>query len=583
MFYKIFLYIIIFFVNLFSQNITISNITNNTNILKYSYYFIDIDSKKDFNYIRTHSNIFKPYKKDFISQGYTTNTIWLKFSIYNDTSKIISKFLEIDNNMIDEIILYKKTNNKYKIEKKGILNRKEFDSFLRFKFQINIMPNQTKEYYLKTKSITSGLYFHLNLLDEKDFYKKDIKHQHILILFFGAILALTFYNFMIFLITKDKSHLFYSLYMLFTVIMQVTFHSMNLYILPIEFEYYSAYLGVLYNTLTVLFAILFTKEFLTLKKYTKINLSLNIIIALHTILAILSFYPTFFYLDLSTFLAIISISYLFFISVYLLFQKNENALYFATGWFISIFAYIMLGFKQANLWSMLDYFPYFFEISILIEALLFAYILSKKLTKTKELEKSLNTNKLLLKELHHRIKNNMQFIISLYRLKLNNCDINNIEQKLSEAEISIQAMSSIHELLYHQNNLQSIDTNKFFTELINKIESSFNKQNIKISTNFSINLDIQESIYCGIILNELLTNSFKYAFPNQNGSINISLVLKQGIYYFNIKDNGIGFDYNSKIDESFGLNFINAIVEDKLNGKIKFDCINKTDILITFK
>jgi len=583
MFYKILISLTIIIYNIFAQDIKLSDIKNDTNILQFTKYYIDTDSKKDFNFIKNNLNIFKPYKKDFIAQGYSTNTIWLKFSIYNNTRQKISRFLEIDNNMLDEIILYEKTNNnKYKIIKQGLFNRKNFDSFLRFKFEIDLNPNSKKEYILKASSLTSGLYFHLNLLTKSDFYKKDIQHQHILVLFFSAIAALAFYNFIIFLITKDKSHLYYSLYIFFTVIIQITFTSMNLFILPIEFEYFSAYLSVLYTTLAVLFAILFTKEFLNLHKYNKINNSLNIMIYIHILLTILSFYSYIYFLDISTMFAIISILYLFLIAIYLLLKGNENAKYFVVGWFINIFGYIMLGFRQANLWSLIDYFPYFFESSILIEAFLFAYVLSKKLNKTKELEESLNTNKLLLKELHHRIKNNMQFIISLYRFKLSNSKSDQIEQKLNEAEISVQAMSSIHELLYKQNNLKQINTYEFFNDLVNKIEKSFQNKDIKIFFDIQTSLPIQNSIYCGIILNELITNAFKYAFKNMQGDISIILKKEDNKYHFNIKDNGVGFDYKQMSDISFGLNFINAIVEDKLNGKIVYNCKKGTEVLIVF-
>jgi two-component sensor histidine kinase len=569
------------FSSLQSSQIKITDVASDTQILRYADYFIDINSKNNFTYIKSHPNIFKRYNKDFISQGYSKNTIWLMFSITNNTTKPILKILKIDNSMLDEISLYTRNNDsKYTQNKKGVQYRNSFDSFLRFKFEINLNPDETKQYFLKTKSLTSGLYFHLSLLNKQDYYIQDIDYQHILMLFFGAMLALTIYNLFIYFFTKEKSYLYYVAYMVFTIIMHMSFTSMNLYFLPIKFDSISSYLSPIYMGLTSIFVILFTREFLNFSKYKKIDLSSKVVIVLNILLPIIVtiFSDT---LDIMTFFAILSIVYIFCISIYLVLQKNANAKYFMIGWFISLFGYIMLGFKQANLPSLLDYFPYFFEFSILTEAFLFSFILSKKLNQTKELKNSLNTNKILLKELHHRVKNNMQFIILLYRLKLSNIKSDILEEKLNEVEISIQAMSTTHELLYNQKNSSNINTNDFFIDLIKQIKNSYSTQTIQINTLIKTSLNIDQSAYCAIILNELLTNSFKYAFKdNHNGKIDIQLIKQDKKYHLSIQDNGIGFDYKEKINSSFGLNFIRAIVQDKLNGTINFNTKNGTHVLI---
>ena len=98
-------------------------------------------------------------------------------------------------------------------------------------------------------------------------------------------------------------------------------------------------------------------------------------------------------------------------------------------------------------------------------------------------------------------------------------------------------------------------------------------KNIDIEFNIDTYLETQQAMYCGIILNELVTNSIKYAFKNSKGNITISLHKKNKEYIFMIEDNGCGFNYKEKSELSFGLSFINAIVEDELKGKSKF--INK--------
>ena len=177
----------------------------------------------------------------------------------------------------------------------------------------------------------------------------------------------------------------------------------------------------------------------------------------------------------------------------------------------------------------------------------------------------------------------MQFIIIMYRLKLANFSNPQIEQKIDEIEDIIQAMSKTHEILYNQKNLEQIDTKEYFENLIEKIEKIYQSKKIEISINIQTNIDIQTSIYLGIILNELLTNSFKYAFNKNIGKINISLEKEYSKIKLIYKDNGIGFDYEDKKDESFGLTFIESIVKNELKGNLKFENHKGTKTTIIFQ
>ena len=162
----------------------------------------------------------------------------------------------------------------------------------------------------------------------------------------------------------------------------------------------------------------------------------------------------------------------------------------------------------------------------------------------------------------------MQFIILMYRLKLSALSNQQIDDKLKEVEGSIQAISQTHEILYNQENLDSINTSVYFQTLINELKKGFKTKDINILLNISTSLDVEKSIFCGIILNEIITNSFKYAFTENKGEINISLEKTNNKYVFIIHDNGIGFDYEKEKNSSFGLSFVQAMVKDELKGSI---------------
>lgn len=578
---KLFLFFI-FCVNfLFANVIEISKLKN-TNILNQIEIYIDKNSNKNFKEIINSPNLFTKYDKEHISLGYTKDTVWLKFKIFNDLSNTVEKKLEIDNTMLDEVILYEKIDKDHFIEyKNGVFYRKEFNSLMRYNFDINLKPNEIKEYFLKIKSETSSSYFYLNLYEEKEFLKKDINYQLILTLFFGAMLALIIYNLIIFYFTKEMVYFYYVGNIFFLTISHISFTSMNLHFLPVAFEHIDAYLTIYYIIFNCIFVLLFTKEFLELKKYRYINILISTFISINLILIPFSFISNEYILDLVTYFSLIILITVFFSSIIIAIkEKSENAKYFTIAWGIYIFGYVMLGFKQMNLWSLIDYFPYTFELCCFIEGMMFSIILAKKLNKTKELEISLNNNKVLLKELHHRIKNNMQFIMIMYKMKLEKFTNEQIDKKLDEVEMIIQAICKTHEILYTQENLYKIDTKIYFKELIEKIKESYETKNIKISSIIEVSLDLEKSIYLGIIINELVINSLKYAFSNNKGEINIILKKDGNKTIFIYKDNGKGFDYNQKKEESFGLTFIESIIQNELKGSIKVESQDKLKVTI---
>ncbi|MEA3354791.1 MAG: sensor histidine kinase [Campylobacterota bacterium] len=175
----------------------------------------------------------------------------------------------------------------------------------------------------------------------------------------------------------------------------------------------------------------------------------------------------------------------------------------------------------------------------------------------------------------NRVKNNMQFIISMYRLKLSGFMNKNLKTALNETEGSIQAMSATHEMLYDQNDLENIDSKKYLENLSERLSRSFDTSNIKIDLNIDTSLDIEKSIFIGIILNELFTNSFKYAFLDNKGKIDISLKKTEGEFELIYKDNGIGFE-KENIKDSFGIKLIETLVIDELKGQIKLDSSSGT-------
>jgi PAS domain S-box-containing protein len=212
--------------------------------------------------------------------------------------------------------------------------------------------------------------------------------------------------------------------------------------------------------------------------------------------------------------------------------------------------------------------------------------ITKRKQTENEIKKSLDEKEVLLREIHHRVKNNLQIIASL--LNLQECgDDKGANDILSESMGRVKTMATIHEKLYESPSLSEINFKEFTEKLVYDILYSYGIQKNLIKTNLiieDINLNIDTAIPLGLIINELVTNIVKYAFPNSKGIITIKLNSLPEHMELTIADDGIGFpkDVNMKNIDTLGLELVKNLV-NQLEGNLILNRKNGTEFKITFK
>ena len=169
-------------------------------------------------------------------------------------------------------------------------------------------------------------------------------------------------------------------------------------------------------------------------------------------------------------------------------------------------------------------------------------------------------NDFLLKELHHRVKNNLQLIYSLLNLQKRRLIDPETKTNLTAVQNRIHTMSLVHEFLYNSDNYEYINVNEYIITLTNHLKSIYKKEeNVEIQYNIEedIELETERMIYLGLIINEIVSNTFKFEIGNGVKSIiNISMASNKGIIEINISDNGPGFNKDLVKSESLGLKLI---------------------------
>ncbi len=211
----------------------------------------------------------------------------------------------------------------------------------------------------------------------------------------------------------------------------------------------------------------------------------------------------------------------------------------------------------------------------------------QKVRDEKELKNSLAEKEVLLREIHHRVKNNMQIISSLLNLQIQFEDLDETVGVLKESQGRVKSMAIIHEKLYQSSSLDNINFREYIEKLILDIFYSYGILNSSIESVLDINaiyLNIDTAIPLGLIINELVTNSVKYAFPKLSGKISIKLKSNHDQMELTIADNGIGIPEGVDLENSktLGLQLVNSLV-NQLEGKLALDISNGTQFKIIFK
>ncbi len=193
-----------------------------------------------------------------------------------------------------------------------------------------------------------------------------------------------------------------------------------------------------------------------------------------------------------------------------------------------------------------------------------------------KIKASLEEKEVLLSEIHHRVKNNMQVIISLFRLRADKIEDKKYADMFKEGEDRIRSMALIHEQLYQTKDFANINFGEYIKSLANGLFISHGVDTNKIKLNIDIkdvSFDIENAIPCGLIINELVSNSLKHAFPQQREG-NISIILQstnEDGFGLTVSDNGVGIpeDLDIRDAESMGLQLVRILAEQTLEGKME--------------
>lgn len=589
-----FLLISISFITFLFGELTLDEGMSKIDNFSMQYYYdqskkLDIDKIDKIKFTQDINNKF--------SLGYIKGNSWFKLRLTNETQDedFVLYFTEA---FYTNINLFEETQDGWKIEKSGLSEymdeSKREDIYPTF--FLKIKPNSSKTLYIQTNSKRSN-YGNFEIYTLKAFIFRDKFDSFALYWFyFGTMAIIILFNLFLFTTIRDKIYIYYAAYIFFHSVFIFVYSGLNVV------SGLAQWTDLLEASipLYILFLVLFSNTFFNTKKYlpfvAKI-LKLFIIVLSFLILLTIIDYDTWFELTIQLVTPFAPL--LIFVPVYVLLKGNMEMKYYIVGIIIYVISTIMISLMTGGVIENSDFNHYFFVVGSYIEILFFSFILANRfhtIQKEKiEIQKELlvitnqNEQKLqkkveertekiveinsqlrkvaqereyLLKEIHHRVKNNFQVIISLLTIEALKNKNKHYKNFLLELKNRIKSMSHIHKYLLNSGEFNRIKSQEYFEKIISEIEQTYLEQVVTIERyiDFYI-LTIQEAMAIGVIVNELLANAIKH-YPNKNTEsdhchIFISFKVVANSITLIVKDNGPGFDTNKISKDGIGLDLVN--------------------------
>jgi len=553
----------------------------------------------------------KPQTQPYINAGVSQKSVWIKFQLKNRAKSFQNRVLVFSSPLLESIELYRGDDSQSEL--RGLSFAQPLHRTLSYYYDISLAPQSEMIYYVKVHSHYTPLSFSVTLEDKNLFLKEDGIQQFTNILLVGILVALMLYALGLTFYAKDKSYFYYALYLFFMIYQQLTYVGLTQIYLPYHFIYLDMQWAIFKVSMLMLTSALFAMHFLKTKNLPLLHRIYKGFLFFIFLEMLIFSLPVFYNLQVIILTGALFIVFNLMAGIITYKGGHKEARLFIVGFGTVFVSYFLMIIDALGLVFVIQSFPNLLMWSSAIEALILSLAFSDRYkclveekekidkellesfqnrekiiikeveNKTAQLNQALKTKELLLKEVHHRIKNNLQIILSMVRLQNDKSSDKATIEKFVKLENRINAIAKTYNLLLPEDDLSAIDMDEYVESLLQDMQESMAEvhHEIEIKTDIDAMIPLRESVYIGIIINELVTNAYKYAFEGDGGCIFIALHKEKEEYVLIVCDNGQGFVYN-KESQSLGLKLIHALVYEQLKGDIEMKTNGLTEYTIRF-
>ncbi len=592
---------------LFTTNLTAAPIDvslSSQSLLKNTLVYYD---HEELSFKAVQKKKFNVIKSDYINRGFDLNTVvWLKLEFVNTSDAQIKRVLSINNPILDVVSLYTPKG----VRKVGMLHVPVERVHIYPYFDLYFEGNSKQIYWLKIENHTTMLQFRVLLESEEIFHHEDLGQQNEIMLFLGIISAFLVYALLLYFYLKEVSYLYYAFYLANLLFQQMTYVGYLPLHAPSWFTHIDNQIMVPKIAIMIAASAWYAMHFLKTEGFPYIHRTYQLFIV-WLLVQIPLFGTSLFYVpEVPVITGFFFIFFNTYVGIYVYIKGNIQARFFIAGWSVVVVAYLLLILDSLGLISVMYYLPHMLMWATTIEAVLLLLAFVDQLSilekqkellheefvleynlreriikneveeKTRELSETLQQKELLYKELHHRVKNNLQLIMSLIRLQH---DHSECVEGLQQLEGRIGAIARTHELLYQQYEDGMVDMQEYVDNYTDAMDDSLQDLNIDLHSTVDATLPLREAVYVGLIINELVSNAVKHAYTPEGGKLYLRLREEDHHYRLEVCDEGKGYNNRDIKNHTFGLSLVETLVEEQLDGSIEVDLSEGVHYIIRFE
>lgn len=570
-------------------------------------YLKDTESQLTFSEV-THQEFTKIDASQLIF-GVTAATYWVKIDLENlgDSPFILT----IDRPLLDTLNIYiVQADSSIKTIQFGLRHERPGEAIINRVPSVKIDPEDLlyNTIYLQCQS-TYAMLLPVEVHEVQDFYLANQRYDFFAAILLGALVVMMFYNLFLWISVREDAYLIYFFAILFTIIVQSSVQGYPFMLFSRDFwlPYYFVSVGIGIN---VILSVWFCMKLLDYRNFSKwMIVACFVIMSMGAAIVILELFD-FHYLAKTIVVSSTSLGAILLLTIgsLLWYRKVTAAKFFTIAWAIYLVGIVVYGFRTEGILEQNFFTSNFVHIGKFCEVLLLSFAVGYKYNAVKKdkekLQQHLNTEleyqvrqrtealnraladkDVLIKEVHHRVKNNLQIVSSILSMQSRKLIDKEAQSAVDEGRSRIRSMSLIHEKLYKNDKLSRVNMKEYINELSEYLFTSYRpekevKQKIEAD---NVILDIDTAIPLGLILNELITNSLKYAFRDvDDGILEIELEKNVSDFTLTFSDNGPGLPSDYQNTKSMGMRLVRTLT-DQLGGTLSIDSTAGTKYTIHFR
>lgn len=619
------------------------DVTVSPSALHENYFYLE-DKKGELSIdsvlIEDTQKMFRPLNGRSAGFGLTKSDFWIKLSLENPQKYPIKRLLKFDYPLLDNVTFYlSNPDGTYSKKISGdsvavALHEKKDENIL---FSLTMQPQSKETLYFHIRS-NSSMDLQLYLMSDENYYASQVTKTALLGIFYGGAAIMILYNFFLFLSLRERSYFYYVIFQIANILTLLALSGVAFrYLWPDYPEINNTIIPFLIVLAHVL-AIMFTRTFLDTKALLpKQDKVLLFILAFSFVTLFLTTLLDYYHgLILSVIVLFITTSSLVSVGLIAYFRYNVRASkFYLIAWLLLFIGTMLTGMKNIGLLPINFFTTWGTQIGVFFELLLLSFgladrinvirlqkerfqeeaaqkakILTNVLRKSKEelegevkerteelslanqeLHKSVAIKEALLKEVHHRVKNNLQVIISMMWLQRRRTHNEAVHTLIDDSTARLQSMAVIHEMLYQSHDITMIKLEDYLRSLVDLCRRNTLSESVRIDASFQpLEINLDNAVTMGLICNEVLSNVFKHAYraTDTGNKLFIRCEQRGNRVSLRIKDNGIGFEGFIQNKKCIGIMLVHALAEKLPEAQIiyrkysgtyfRLEFLNESDI-----